>query len=60
MRRQIEGIAIILFSILLTLTFETMNIKYVFDLDLYWVNIFLFIGIMGIAMVFYKPNKKEE
>lgn len=60
MRRQMQGIALILFSILLTLTFEVMNIKYVFDLGLYWVHIFLIIGIVGIIMVFWKPKDGDK
>lgn len=56
MRKQMQGIALILFSILLTLTFQAMGIRYVFDLDLYWVHIFLVIAIVGIIMVFWKPD----
>ncbi|MDD2494683.1 MAG: hypothetical protein PHE29_05775 [Tissierellia bacterium] len=56
MRKQIQGIALILLSILLTLTFEVMDIKYVFDLSLYWAHIFLVIGIAGIIMVFVKQK----
>jgi len=52
MRKQLQGIALILFSILLTITFEVMDIKYVFDLSVYWFHIFLAIGIAGIIMVF--------
>ncbi len=60
MRKQMQGIALILFSILLTLTFEVMRIKYVFDLELYWVHIFLVIGIAGIILVFEKPKNEEK
>jgi hypothetical protein len=60
MRKQIQGIALILFGILLTLTFEVMGIKYVFDLSLYWVHIFLVIGIVGIIMVLWKPKNGER
>jgi uncharacterized membrane protein YtjA (UPF0391 family) len=56
MRKQLQGIALILFSILLTLTFEVMKIKYVFDLSLHWACIFLLIGLIGIIMVFEKPK----
>ncbi len=51
MRKQMQGISLILFSILLILTFEVMDIRYVFDLSLYWAHIFLVIGIAGIVFV---------
>jgi hypothetical protein len=60
MREQVQGIAMILFSILLTLTFEAMNIKNVFDLDLYWAHVFLLMGIIGMVMVFYKPKNNDK
>ena len=60
MRKQIQGIALILFSILLTLTFEVMDIKYVFDLSVYWVHIFIVIGIAGIIMVFIEPKSVDK
>ena len=60
MRKQLQGIALILFSILLTITFEVMDIKYVFDLSLYWVHIFIVIGIAGIIMVFSKPKNVDK
>lgn len=60
MRKQIQGIALILFSILLTITFEVMDIKYVFDLSIDWVHIFLVIGIAGIIMVFSKQKNVDK
>lgn len=60
MRKQLQGIALILFSILLTITFEVMDIKYVFDLSVYWVYIFLVIGIAGIIMVFIEPKSVDK
>ena len=60
MRKQIQGIALILFSILLTITFEAMDIKYVFDLSIDWVHIFLVIGIAGIIMVFIEPKSVDK
>ena len=50
----------ILFSILLTITFEVMDIKYVFDISVYWVHIFLVIGIAGIIMVFIEPKSVDK
>ena len=37
-----------------------MSIKYVFDLGLYWVHVFLVIGIAGIIMVFWNPNNGDK
>ena len=58
MRKQLQGIAVILLSILLMLGFDSMGIKYVFDLSLHWSTIFLVIGIIGFIMVFHKDNNK--
>lgn len=49
MKRQFQGIAIILFSILLTLTFESVGWKYVFDLSLNWAHIFMLVGAAGLV-----------
>ncbi len=50
MRRQLQGIAIILLSILLTLGFENVGWKYVFDLSLNWAHIFMLTGILGLVL----------
>lgn len=60
MRKQLQGIALILFSILLTITFEAMDIIYVFDLSIEWVHIFLAIGIVGIILVFSKLKNADK
>lgn len=60
MIKQLQGIALILFSILLTITFEVMDIIYVFDLSIEWVHIFLVIGIAGIIMVFIEPKSVDK
>ena len=60
MIKQLQGIALILFSILLTITFEVMDIIYVFDLSIEWVHIFLVIGIAGIIMVYSKPKSVDK
>lgn len=52
MKRQLQGIALLLFSILLTLTFESVGWTYVFDLNLHWADIFMLIGIAGLVMAF--------
>ena len=60
MRKQLQGIALILFIILLTITFEVMDIIYVFDLSIYWVHDFLIIGIVGIIMVFSESKNVDK
>ena len=59
MRKQLQGIAVMLLSILLMLGFDSIGIKYVFDLSLHWSTIFRVIGIIGFIMVFRKDNNKQ-
>ena len=59
MRKQLQGIAVMLLSILLMFGFDSIGIKYVFDLSLHWSTIFLVIGIVGFIMVFRKDNNKQ-
>ena len=54
MKKQLQGIAIILISILLMLGFGN---EPVFDLSLRWSVIFTIIGIVGGIMTFL-PDKK--
>lgn len=58
-RKQLQGIAVMLLSILLMLGFDSIGIKYVFDLSLHWSTIFRVIGIIGFIMVFRKDNNKQ-
>ncbi|MGI6028590.1 MAG: hypothetical protein ACOX81_04180 [Candidatus Heteroscillospira sp.] len=55
MKRQLQGIAVLLFSILLTLV---MGNEPFFDLDFSFSAIFTIIGIVGLAMVFRKEPKQ--
>lgn len=59
MKRQLQGIAILLLSILLTLGFDSVGWHYVFDLSLYWTDIFMAMGIVGAAIALL-PDKKER
>ena len=52
MNRQLQGIAVMLLSILLILVFDSMGETYVFDLNFHWSTVFMAIGIFGFAMVF--------
>lgn len=62
MKKQLQGIAIILLSILFCIAFKIMGIHYVFDISLNWSFIFLLMGIVGAVMVFLKPKSggKDE
>lgn len=59
MKRQLQGITIILLSILLVFIFECSGWRYVFDLDLRWAHIW---GLMGIAGALWAliPEKKKQ
>ena len=54
MKKQLQGIAIILVSILLMIGFGN---KPVFDFSFRWSTIFTIIGIVGTVMTFL-PEKK--
>lgn len=56
MRRQLQGIALILMSILLLLGFDRIGVKYVFDLSLQWAHLFLLLGAAGVVMTFWKEK----
>ena len=51
MRRQLQGIALILFSILLTLVVGDAPIG---DLDIWWSHLFLAVGVVGVVMTFWQ------
>ena len=59
MRRQLQGIALILLAILLAIGFRSVGWTYFFDLSLYWQHIFMLMGIAGAVLVFW-PDKKEK
>lgn len=49
MRRQLQGIALILFSLVLSVSFEFMGIRSVFDLSISWQPIFLILALVGMV-----------
>ncbi len=57
MRKQLQGISIILLSILFCIAFDSMGVHYVFDLSISWSMIFLLTGIAGTVMVFIAPKR---
>ena len=54
MKKQLQGIAIILVSILLMIGFGT---EPVFDFSFEWSGIFTVIGIVGAVVTFMPDNK---
>ena len=57
MKKQLEGLAVILMSLLLTVGFNSVGWDHVFDLDIQWQHIFMISGAVGAVMVF-RPEKK--
>ena len=57
MKQPLQGIAILLFCILLTLGSGMAGWRYVFDLDIQWQEIFMIFGAFGLVMAFL-PEKK--
>ena len=59
MKKQLQGIALILLSILLTLGFHILRWDYLGDFSLQWQHLFLLLGLAGVVMVFW-PDKKDK
>ncbi len=55
MKKQLQGISLILISILLMLGFGNAQF---FDLDFRWSLLFTIVGIIGVVMAFL-PDKKN-
>lgn len=55
MKRQLQGIALILFAILMMLGYGD---KAFFDLDFGWAMIFKIIGVVGVVLTFL-PDKRK-
>lgn len=58
MKRQLQGISLILFSLLLSLSFEFMGIRSVFDLSISWQPIFIVVALVGLVLVFSNSKQK--
>ena len=56
MKRQLQGISLILMAILLTLTYGN---EAFFDLSMSWHTIFVLIGLAGGFMTFL-PSQKDK
>lgn len=59
MKRQLQGIALILFSILLTLGFDSAGWYFVLDLSVRWSSLFMLLGAAGVALVFRTDGKEK-
>lgn len=59
MKKQVQGIALILFSILLLLAFEIIEWRYVGDLSVYWAHIWILTGAVGLYWCL-RPEKKQK
>lgn len=57
MKRQLQGIGIILFSIMMILG---MGDEAVFDLSLRFSHIFMTIGVFGFGWMFTKEKKNND
>ncbi len=59
MKYQLQGIGILLLSILLLLSFQSMGIRYVGDLDLNWPMVFLLLGLGGFVRMFHEDKTEK-
>lgn len=59
MKKQIQGIALILFGILLALASGSLNSLSI-DVTVPWVLIGLIIGIVGLVIVFSKAKSNDK
>lgn len=57
MKKQLQGITILLLSILLMVGFNSVDWHYVFDLDLEWQHIIMMLGIVGTVVAFWHDKK---
>ncbi|MBU3227357.1 hypothetical protein [Clostridium algidicarnis] len=60
MRRQLQGIALILFGILVTLASEWLDQYITPDVTISWILIGLAIGIGGVILVFKKSKDDNK
>ena len=59
MERKIKGIALLLFSILLTLGFDAMDwtwFRFAF-FEIWWPAIFILLGAVGLAMALWPEDQ---
>lgn len=58
MKRQMQGVLILLGSILLLLGFAASDWEYIWHTDLEWSWVWMLTGIFGLAWGFLPPKEK--
>lgn len=58
MERRYKGFALMLFSLILLLGFQSLGWEHILDLSLSWQHLFLLMGTVGFGMVFFEAPKK--
>lgn len=58
MNRKLEGIALMLLSLILIIGFNSVGWTYCFDFDFCWQHIWMLLGLVGFVMVFWDGPKK--
>ena len=60
MKKQLNGIALILFGILVSLASDSLEHYITHSVTVPWVMIGLLIGIIGVVLVFLKPKDDKK
>lgn len=58
MERRSKGFALMLFSLILLLGFQSLGWNHILDLSLTWQHLFLLMGTVGFGMAFFEAPKK--
>ena len=58
MERRSKGFALMLFSLILLLGFQSLGWDHILDLSLTWQHLFLLMGPVGFGMAFFEPPKE--
>lgn len=59
MKKQLNGIALILFGILVTLASGSLDYYITHSVTVPWIMIGLVIGTIGVILVFLKPKDED-
>ena len=58
MNRKIDGIALMLLSLILIVGFDSVGWYACFDFDFDWQHLWMLLGLTGFIMVFWDGKKK--
>lgn len=58
MNRKLEGIALMLLSLILMIGFNSVGWTHFFDFNFCWQHIWMLLGLVGFVMVFWDGPKK--